>query len=162
MAEPGGSGGGSGKKSDLRRGGEDVLKKFKKKIDDALSELEKSPGGRKMMEQKQFTEAALRSGSGEFREADALYQRYKTVHTSLTQLSKDLEDQIVAFGVAVLAANGELDKVDADQRREFWQIQKRLGADEPGHHGGGGKQGHHHGGGKQSDKSGDGSTAVDQ
>lgn len=152
MAEPGGSGGGSGKKPDLRRGGEHVLKEFKKKIDVALSELEKSPGGRKMMEHKQLTEAALRSGSGEFHEADALYRRYKTVHTSLTQLSKDLEDQLVAFSVAVLAANGELDKVDVDQRQEFWEIQKRLVA----------RREHHNGEDKQSGKPDDDSTAVEQ
>ncbi|NSC24220.1 hypothetical protein FM076_24965 [Streptomyces albus subsp. chlorinus] len=118
-SEPQGS-----KKPDLLRG-EEVLKGFKKKIDDALKELRESEGGRLAMEAQRLTPRSVH-GDRPFPEANAVLAQYNKVHSHLTELSRKLDDQIFMFGVAVEGADKGFDRVSAEDSQRYWAIQAEL------------------------------------
>ncbi|RCG19962.1 hypothetical protein DTL70_25100 [Streptomyces diacarni] len=113
-----------GKKPDLLRG-EEVLKKFKKKIDDALRELQDSAGGRLALEAQRLTPTSVH-GEVAFPEATGVLAQYNKVHNHLTELSRKLDDQIFMFGIAVSDADKGFDQMDEDEKRRFWAIQAEL------------------------------------
>ncbi|MGW7352725.1 hypothetical protein [Streptomyces sp. NPDC054784] len=99
------------------------LQSFKKRVDDILTELEKSPASRGRIADQEVPRSSF---GGRFAEADALYGQYNRVHTLLTTLSQTLSDQIEAMGIAVMGAKNGFDGLEEDVRRRFWQIQERA------------------------------------
>ncbi|WP_367123981.1 hypothetical protein [Streptomyces phytohabitans] len=99
------------------------LQSFKKRVDDILTELEKSPASRGRIADQEVPRSSF---GGQFAEADALYGQYNRVHTLLTTLSQTLSDQIEAMGIAVMGAKNGFDGLEDDVRRRFWQIQSRA------------------------------------
>ncbi|MFJ3807529.1 hypothetical protein ACIPWE_14385 [Streptomyces sp. NPDC090073] len=106
----------------------DALKKFVKRVDGVLQNLEKSPGAPTRLHDQSIRQGALSSTGGTFHEADALHKTFNAVHERLTDLSKTLHLQIEALGIAVLGAKGTFDNLEEDQRRRFWEIQADIRA----------------------------------
>ncbi|PKW10428.1 hypothetical protein SAMN05428944_2384 [Streptomyces sp. 1222.5] len=104
----------------------DALKKFVKRVDGVLQNLEKSPGAPTRLHDQSIRQGALSSTGGSFHEADALHRTFNAVHERLTNLSKTLHLQIEALGIAVLGAKGTFDNLEEDQRRRFWEIQLEI------------------------------------
>ncbi|RLV08994.1 hypothetical protein CTZ27_09760 [Streptomyces griseocarneus] len=116
---PSGSGGGDGGLfAELAS-----LKKFKGRVDDLLTDLGDSDAAPTRMADDALTAANLGTG---FRAADALYGVYRNVHEDLTTLSRLLNDQIEAMGLAVLGARGDYANTDVEQRDRMWEVQERL------------------------------------
>ena len=109
----------------LKRGAE-ALKKFKKRVDTILSELEESPASKSKVADQRITRGSLSAGNAAFAEADGLFGEYNRVHTELTTLSQTLSDQIEAMGIAVHGADVGFNNLEEDVRRRFWAIQTRT------------------------------------
>ncbi|MFC9925029.1 hypothetical protein [Streptomyces sp. NPDC127190] len=79
-----------------------AMKKFKKRVDDLLIELEKSEAAPGKVGEDRLPRAQL--GSADFKEAQFLYDSYTLVHDELENLSKALGAQIEGMGLAVHAS----------------------------------------------------------
>ncbi|MCC3769617.1 hypothetical protein [Streptomyces sp. UNOC14_S4] len=99
------------------------LKKFKGRVDDLLTDLGDSDAAPARMADDSLQAANLGTG---FRAADALYGVYRNVHEDLTTLSRLLNDQIEAMGLAVLEAHGDYANTDTERRDRMWEVQKKL------------------------------------
>jgi hypothetical protein len=111
--------------SDLEKG-VGALRRFQKRVNVLLSELEGSDGGRTKLAAQTVSRASLSGGTAAFAEADGLYSQYNRVHQSLTSLSKSLGDQIQLLSIGVHAAEVGYDNVDEDVRRQYKAIKDRL------------------------------------
>ncbi|TXS57192.1 hypothetical protein [Streptomyces sp. t39] len=109
---------------DLERGvGE--LKKFRAKVDEVLSTLESSDGGKTKVAAEQVTRGSFGVGLP-FAEADGFYTEYNRVHQALVSLSKSLGDQIEVLTIGVHGADVGYDNVDNYERSRFHAINARL------------------------------------
>jgi hypothetical protein len=99
------------------------LKKFKGRVDDLLTDLGDSDAAPTRIADDGLAAANLGTG---FRAADALYGVYRNVHEDLTTLSRLLNDQIEAMGLAALEAHGGYADTDVEQRDRMWEVQERL------------------------------------
>jgi hypothetical protein len=104
----------------------DALKKFVSRVDGVLRDLEKSAGNPTRVGSQGIRQGSLRSGTGTFHEAEALYGTFNAVHEKLTALSKTLHLQIEAIGIAVLGAKGTFDNLEEEQRRRFYEIRLEI------------------------------------
>ncbi|MFF0742074.1 hypothetical protein ACFYVL_16915 [Streptomyces sp. NPDC004111] len=111
--------------SDLEKG-VGALRLFQKRVNDLLTVLENSDGGRTKLAAQRVSRASLSGGNATFAEADGLFAQYNRVHQSLTSLSKSLGDQIEALSIGVHAAEVGYDNVDEDVRRRYALIQERI------------------------------------
>ncbi|MCH0560860.1 fungal transcription factor regulatory middle homology region domain-containing protein [Streptomyces sp. MUM 16J] len=111
--------------SDLRRG-LGALEIFQKRVHDALSTFESSPGASPNIARHAIGRASFSGANVPFTEAHILYVQYKQVHERLTRLSKSLGLHIEALRLAVKAADTDYDDVDEEVRRRFWEIQSHL------------------------------------
>lgn len=111
--------------SDLEKG-VGALRRFQKRVNVLLAELEGSDGGRTKLAAQTVQRASLSGGNATFAEADGLYSQYNRVHQSLTSLSKSLGDQIQLLSIGVHAAEVGYDNVDEDVRRQYKAIKDRL------------------------------------
>ncbi|NWF28836.1 hypothetical protein HW130_21665 [Streptomyces sp. PKU-EA00015] len=119
---PAEGGGGSGGAADLKRGvGE--LKKFRRRVDAVLADLEGGDGGAAKVAVERVTRASF---GGNFHEAQGFHDEYNRVHKALVSLSKNLGDQIELLTIGVHAADVGYDNVEEDERRRFHEIQARL------------------------------------
>ncbi|MER7413466.1 MULTISPECIES: hypothetical protein [Streptomyces] len=112
-------------KKDLEKGAEE-LRKFKRKVDAILRDLEDSPAATKAVAWQEITRTSLSGLGVDFKEADSLYKAYTMVHTELLTLSRTVGEQIEAIGIAVHAADIGFDNLEVDQQRRFWDIQQRA------------------------------------
>ncbi|MCF6524912.1 hypothetical protein [Streptomyces sp. JJ36] len=99
---------------------DETLLGFKKRVDGILQNLESSAASKTHMADQTVSRAAF---GGAFNEADDLYGQYNQVHQLLTDLSRTLNDQIEATGIAALAADNDFEGIDQDVLHRFWQIQ---------------------------------------
>ncbi|MGP3986259.1 hypothetical protein [Streptomyces sp. 3N207] len=113
--------------ADLKRRAE-ALKKLKKRIDGVITELDTSPAAKHKISCRRVTRQSLGGRNLPFAEADDLFTKYSEVHETLTLLSESLRDQIDAMSIAVKYADGNLDEVEEDEKRRFWEIQARTEA----------------------------------
>lgn len=111
--------------SDLRRGLE-ALKIFQKRVNDALSKFDESPGSSSSIARHAIDRASFSGGVIKFNEADALHGQYTRVHDRLKSLSGSLSLHIEALGIAVKAADAGFDNVEEEVRQRFWAIQTQL------------------------------------
>ncbi|MEU5031507.1 hypothetical protein [Streptomyces milbemycinicus] len=98
----------------------ETLKKFKGRIDEVLSELEKSPASKKKIDAQTLSRGVF---GGDLTSAEQLYELYNSVHEKLKTWSKTFGDQIEAMGLAALIAEKGYDELDAEQRRRMQEIQ---------------------------------------
>ncbi|MEU2743272.1 hypothetical protein ABZ656_50505 [Streptomyces sp. NPDC007095] len=106
----------------LRVEGE-TLTTFKKRVDDLLTQLEKSKAA-----PRRIADGALPTGRlGDFDEADALHASYTRVHSQLEKLSKMLALQIEGLVVTVDASKTGYHNLDDDIRGRLSRI--RIEAD---------------------------------
>ncbi|MEN8651239.1 hypothetical protein ABCR94_11485 [Streptomyces sp. 21So2-11] len=92
----------------------DKMKGFKKRVDDLLTELDKSEAAPGKMADGRLVRAHL--GSEDFLEAQFLFESYNVVHEELEKLSKALGTQIEGMGLAVHASRVGYENVDVDIR----------------------------------------------
>ncbi|MDJ0465156.1 hypothetical protein [Streptomyces sp. H27-C3] len=92
----------------------DKMKGFKKRVDDLLTELDKSEAAPDRMADDRLVRAHL--GSEDFHEAQYLFESYSVVHEELEKLSKALGTQIEGMGLAVHASRVGYENVDVDIR----------------------------------------------
>lgn len=118
--------------ADVRRGLM-ALSTFKKRIDDLLTDFEKSPGGSSKVASHRLSATAF--GSGDFPEAKALHLEYERVHERITALSRLLGLQIEAMRIAVHGVDVTFDNLEEEQRYRFHQIRLEVnqGRDEALH-----------------------------
>ncbi|MGW5178130.1 hypothetical protein ACWERY_27825 [Streptomyces sp. NPDC004082] len=102
-----------------------ALKDFRKRVDAVLDQLEGSAGDPANVGAQRISRASF-SGAGKFDEAAGLYAQYHRVHERLTALSKTLNLQIEALGIAVHGADVGFDTLEEDVRRRFWEIQTQV------------------------------------
>ncbi|MFC6061524.1 hypothetical protein [Streptomyces ochraceiscleroticus] len=100
------------------------LRSLKKRVDDALRELESSAGSKDQLGQQVLPSASF--GASSFSEAADLSRMYERVHTHLTKLSQTLGDQIEAMGIAVLGTQHGFEAIDEEQRRRYHEIRTRT------------------------------------
>ncbi|MER7795281.1 hypothetical protein [Streptomyces sp. NPDC097640] len=98
----------------------ETLKKFKGRIDEVLSELEKSPAAKTTIDAQTLSRGVY---GGDLDSAQKLYELYNTAHESIKAWSKTFGDQIEAMGIAALIAENGYDEIDAEQRRRMQEIQ---------------------------------------
>ncbi|MEV0600671.1 hypothetical protein AB0I82_15440 [Streptomyces sp. NPDC050315] len=110
--------------SDIKRA-RATLVRFRQRIDDILMSLEHGPQNEVSL--LELSRSAF-SGPGTFAEADGLHQQFTKVHTHLTTLSRTLNEQIEAMGIAVIGANVGFDNLEDDLKARFWEIQNRAEA----------------------------------
>ncbi|MFF4843862.1 hypothetical protein [Streptomyces collinus] len=111
--------------ADLRRG-LGALKLFQKRVKDALSTFENSPGSSSSIAEHAIGRPSFSGTNADFGEAGELHWQYERVHERLTSLSNSLSLHIEALRLAVHAADVGYDDVDDEVRRRFWEIQTRL------------------------------------
>ncbi|MEV5875504.1 hypothetical protein AB0L75_14975 [Streptomyces sp. NPDC052101] len=111
--------------SDLRRGLE-ALKIFQKRVNNALSTFDGSPGASSTIAQHAIGRASFSGTEIQFNEAADLHGRYQHVHDRLIHLSKSLGLHIEALNLAVQAADVGYDNVEEEVRERFWAIQSEL------------------------------------
>ncbi|GAB2631397.1 hypothetical protein GCM10027168_73430 [Streptomyces capparidis] len=101
----------------------ETLESFKKRIDDLITDLEKSKAA-----PNEISEGTLATGDfgTGFVEAEKLYGAYKPVHTKLKELSKTFADQIEAMRLLVGMANNDYRNVDEEQRDRLWEIRQKT------------------------------------
>lgn len=92
----------------------DKMKAFKKRVDDLLTQLDGSEAAPGKMGDGRLTRAQL--GSGDFGEAQFLYESYTVVHDELEKLSKALGAQIEGTGLAVHSSRVGYENIDEDIR----------------------------------------------
>lgn len=117
-----GCGGGTGA---LKRG-VGALEKFKKRVDDLLTDFEGSAANKAEVADQRVLRTALSGQNTCFAEADGLFTQYNRVHASLVSLSQSLGEQIEYLSLGVHAAAVGFDNVEDDVRRRFYEIQARL------------------------------------
>ncbi|MER7398458.1 hypothetical protein ABT381_23460 [Streptomyces sp. NPDC000151] len=100
-----------------------TLVRFRQRIDDILRSLEHGPQNEVSLLE---LSRSVFSGPGTFAEADGLHQQFTKVHTHLTTLSRTLNEQIEAMGIAIIGANIGFDNLEDDLKRRFWDIQSRT------------------------------------
>jgi len=108
-------GSGGGLKGEL-----ESLKEFKKRVDNILSDLEKSKAAPSRIGQQEVSRSSF---GGNFAEADDIYTEYNRVHAHLTSLSKVFGAQIEAMRIAVHGADVGFGNLEDDLKRRFWQLQ---------------------------------------
>jgi hypothetical protein len=102
----------------------ETLTTFKKRVDDLLTQLEKSKAA-----PHRIADGTLPAGRlGNFDEADALHTSYTGVHSQLEKLSKMLALQIEGLVVTVDASKAGYHDLDDDIRSRLSRI--RVEADE--------------------------------
>ncbi|WP_344327106.1 hypothetical protein [Streptomyces macrosporus] len=99
------------------------LKDFKKRVDNILGDLEKSPASPTKIGQQEVKRSSF---GGDFAEADGIYAQYNRVHAQLTSLSRVLGAQIEAMGIAVHGADVGFGNLEDDLKRRFWEIQDQA------------------------------------
>ncbi|WP_367049313.1 hypothetical protein [Streptomyces sp. Je 1-332] len=97
-----------------------AMKGFKRRVDNLLSDLEGSPAAPGTVGADRLSRAQL--GSGEFKEAQFLYESYEIVHDELEKLSKALGAQIEGLGLAVHASRVGYDNLEDDIRARMKAI----------------------------------------
>lgn len=97
-----------------------AMKGFKKRVDDLLIELEGSEAAPGRVGADRLSRAQL--GSGDFKEAQYLYDSYSIVHDELEKLSKALGTQIEGLGLAVHASRVGYDNLEDDIRARMKAI----------------------------------------
>ena len=123
---PGSSGqGGDGANSGKLRLEANELKRFKKRVDSILNELETSAAGKSKVDGELVPTSSF--GATNFTEATDLSRVYNHVHGQLTKLSQTLGDQIEAMGIAALGIQQGFDNLEDDTKRRFWEIYTRSG-----------------------------------
>lgn len=106
------------------------LKRFKKRVDGILSELETSAAGSSKVSGELVPTSSF--GATNFAEATDLSRAYGHVHSQLTKLSQTLGDQIEAMGIAALGIQQGFDTLEDDTKRRFWEIYTRSEGAEDG------------------------------
>jgi hypothetical protein len=99
-------------------------------VNTLLTEFEGSAGGSSEVGGYKLTRGSFSGEGSAFPAADGLYSQYNQVHERLTSLSKMLEDQIDAMGIAVHGADIGFDNLDEDLRQRFWAIQTDVRREE--------------------------------
>ncbi|MFG3479036.1 hypothetical protein ACGF3K_27875 [Streptomyces sp. NPDC047980] len=127
-----GGGGGAKGSSDLERG-VGALKRFQKRVNDLLTELENGAGGTKKVAAQSISRGSFSGANMPFAEADGFFSQYNRVHKALTSLSKSLGDQIEVLRIGVHAADVGFDNVEEDLRSRFHRIQTRLDQEREAH-----------------------------
>ncbi|MGW0992896.1 hypothetical protein [Streptomyces sp. NPDC002520] len=89
-----------------------AMKKFKKRVDELLLDLEKSEAAPGKVGDDRLPRTQL--GSSDFKEAQFLYDSYTIVHDELENLSKALSAQIEGMGLAVHASRVGYQNLDDD------------------------------------------------
>ncbi|MFG2887210.1 hypothetical protein ACGFYV_33820 [Streptomyces sp. NPDC048297] len=89
-----------------------AMKKFKKRVDELLIDLEKSEAAPGKVGDDRLPRSQL--GSTHFKEAQFLYDSYTIVHDELENLSKALSAQIEGMGLAVHASRVGYQNLDED------------------------------------------------
>ncbi|MEU2112447.1 hypothetical protein ACIOWI_16440 [Streptomyces sp. NPDC087659] len=125
-------GGGGGAARDLERG-VGALKRFQKRVNDLLTELENGAGGTKKVAAQSISRGSFSGANMPFAEADGFFSQYNRVHKALTSLSKSLGDQIELLRIGVHAADVGFDNVEEDLRSRFHRIQTRLDQEREAH-----------------------------
>lgn len=92
----------------------DKMKTFKKRVDDLLIALDGSEAAPSMMGNDRLARPQL--GSGDFGEAQFLFESYTVVHDELEKLSQALGAQIEGMGLAVHSSRVGYENVDQDIR----------------------------------------------
>ncbi|MFJ3826176.1 hypothetical protein [Streptomyces nodosus] len=105
----------------------EALSTFQKRVNALLADFEASAGNPTKVGAQTISASSLNSGSSSaFPEAHGLYAQYNRVHERLTSLSKLLNLQIEAIGIAVQGAQRGFGNLEEEQRRRFWQIQVEI------------------------------------
>ncbi|HEX5569522.1 MAG TPA: hypothetical protein VFY14_21815 [Streptomyces sp.] len=96
------------------------LKEFKKRVDNILSDLEKSKAAPSRIGQQEVSRSSF---GGSFAEADDIYAEYNRIHAHLTTLSRVFGAQIEAMRIAVHGADVGFGNLEDGLKRRFWQLQ---------------------------------------
>ncbi|MEW2498269.1 hypothetical protein [Streptomyces nodosus] len=105
----------------------EALSTFQKRVNALLADFEASAGNPTKVGAQTISASSLNSGSSSaFPEAHGLYAQYNRVHERLTSLSKLLNLQIEAIGIAVQGAHRGFVNLEEEQRRRYWSIQTQI------------------------------------
>ncbi|MFI7010685.1 hypothetical protein [Streptomyces sp. NPDC050145] len=105
----------------------EALTTFQKRVNTVLSDLDESAGNPNKVGAQTINKSSLHNeGALAFPEAENLFTQYHAVHSELVTLSKTLNLQIEAIGIAVQGAHRGFDNLEEDQRRRFWAIQTEV------------------------------------
>lgn len=113
----GGAGG-----TDLHREAE-TLATFKKRIDEMLAKLEKSPAAQSKIGDQKISKDAYGTGFGAAEDLAGLYEK---VHTRLEVLSRTFGEQLEALGITVQISDRGYQGIDAEQAARLRAIQQRT------------------------------------
>lgn len=102
----------------------DKMKTFKKRVDDLLLALDGSEAAPGKMGDGRLPRAQL--GSGDFGEAQFLFDSYTVVHDELEKLSKALGAQIEGMGLAVHSSRVGYENVDEDIRARMRAVNAEV------------------------------------
>ncbi|MEV3861149.1 hypothetical protein AB0J38_43435 [Streptomyces sp. NPDC050095] len=105
----------------------EALTTFRKRVNAVLRDLDGSAGNPAKVNAQTINKSSLHNeGAHAFPEAESLFTAYHSVHGELVTLSKTLNLQIEAIGIAVQGAHQGFDNLEEDQRRRFWAIQTQV------------------------------------
>lgn len=102
----------------------DEMKTFKKRVDDLLVALDGSEAAPGKMGVGRLARGQL--GSGDFGEAQFLFDSYSVVHDELEKLSKALGAQIEGMGLAVHASRVGYENVDEEIRARMRAVNAEV------------------------------------
>ncbi|MEV5510495.1 hypothetical protein [Streptomyces orinoci] len=103
----------------------ETLGNFKGRLDEILSNLEKSPASQKAMGDLKIDAATY----GSLPSAAHVAEAYDKVHSRLTEMSKSLGMLIEGMGISAMIADRGYDHVDAKYAERLRAIQKQLKSD---------------------------------
>ncbi|MEV3993478.1 hypothetical protein AB0J57_31710 [Streptomyces sp. NPDC049837] len=117
MAGPNGGG-----KKDLEVG-DVTLQSFRTRMQELLTELDKSPAQHRKIGEQKITADAYGQGFGA---ATALHGSYEKVRSRLEELTRVFGETIEGMGIAVHIADKGYAGVDIEEKERFEAIQKRV------------------------------------